>query len=91
MKVASPTKPIPKAMYAWNAVHAGSFLMYVESLTDYHKFIFLPGPDEYYMTFQDFAAAIKKGVLEFVETLPDEIYNETISLSCPSIKSTITV
>lgn len=76
-------KPILKAMYAWNAIHAGSFLLYVGGPVDCFKFIFLPGPADYFMTHEDFEAAIKKGVLEFVEVLPDDIFQETLMLSCP--------
>ena len=90
MKFDSQTKPIPKAMYAWNAIHAGSFLLYAESMINCHKFIFLPGPDDYFMTYEDFETAIKKGVLEFVEVLPEEIYNETLLLSCPAGNSILT-
>ncbi len=82
-KTKKHTKPVPKGMYAWNAVHAGSFLLYVESLVNCHKFIFLPGPDDYFLTYEDFDSGVAKGVLEFVEVLPDEIYKETLLLSCP--------
>ncbi len=71
-------------MYAWTSVYAGSFLLYVESLKDCHKFIFLPGPSEFYLTFEDFNKSLTTNVLEFVEQLPDEIYNETIEFSLSS-------
>ena len=79
-------QPIPKGMYAWTSIHAGSFLLFVESLKDCYKFIFLPGPSEYFLTIEDFSKSIKAGTLEFVEELPDDIFEETvkISLSCPS-------
>lgn len=60
-------------MYAWNAIHAGSFLLFVESLKDCHKFLFLPGPSEYYLTKEDFKFYVDAGTLEFVEVLPNEI------------------
>lgn len=81
--------PVSKAMYAWNAIHAGSFLLYVESLADCHKFLFLPGPAEYFLTYEDFNKAMEKGVLEFVEVLPEEIYAESLMLSCPPGNSTL--
>lgn len=79
-------QPIPKGLYAWTSLHAGSFLLFVESLKDCYKFIFLPGPSEYFLTFEDFSKCVKSGTLEFVEELPDEIYEESIkiSLSCPT-------
>lgn len=85
------TKPTPKGLYAWNSLHAGSFLLYVESLKDCHKFIFLPGPSEYFLTFEDFSKCVESNVLEFVEPLPDEIFQESIkmSLACPPISSNI--
>lgn len=79
-------QPIPKGLYAWTSIHAGSFLLFVESLKDCYKFVFLPGPSEYFLTFEDFSKCVKSGTLEFVEELPDEIYQESIkiSLSCPT-------
>jgi hypothetical protein len=88
MKELLHKNPVPKGMYAWNAVHAGSFLLYTESLINCHKFVFLPGPSDYFLTLEDFEAAVKKGILEFVDVLPDEIYKETLELSCPSRNST---
>ena len=77
-------KPIPKGLYAWNSIHAGSFLLYIESLKDCHKFVFLPGPTDYYVTNGDFNDCINSGILEFVEPLPDDIFQETISFSLTS-------
>jgi hypothetical protein len=82
----SNLKPTAKGLYAWTSIHAGSFLLYVESLKDCHKFLFLPGPTEHYLTFEDFTTSVQNKVLEFVEALPDEIFEESIrfSLQCPS-------
>ena len=79
-------KPVHKGMYAWNAIHAGSFLLYVASTKDSHQFIFLPGPADFHLTHEDFEKALSQGILEFVEMLPDDVYEETInfSLKCPS-------
>jgi len=79
-------QPIPRGMYAWTSIHAGSFILFVESLKDHYKFVFLPGPSEFFLTFEDFSKCVKAGTLEFVEELPEDIFQETvrISLSCPS-------
>lgn len=84
-------QPIPKGLYAWTTLHAGSFLLFVESLKDCYKFLFLPGPSEYFLTIEDFTKCVKSNVLEFVEELPDEIFQETIkfSLNSPIIESNI--
>lgn len=84
-KVKQNKTPIPKGLYAWNMIHAGSFLLFVEALKDCYSFLFLPGPSEYYLTFEDFEKSISNGTLEFVEALPDDIYEESlkISSSCP--------
>ena len=76
-------QPAPRGIYAWTQLRAGDFIVYVESSKDCHKFVVLPGPSEMFLTFDDFTKSIKLGVLEFVEQLPEEIYQETISLSCP--------
>ena len=85
--------PISRGLYAWNTLHAGSFLLYTESLKDCHRFLFLPGPTEYYLTNEDFDRCVKNNTLELVEPLPDEIYQETIqiSLACPSQKTKIDI
>lgn len=76
-------EPIPRGMYAWNYTHAGSFLVYIKSLKDCYEFVFLPGPSEYYLTQEDFDKAVATNLLEFVDVLPKEIYEETLALSCP--------
>jgi hypothetical protein len=73
--------PIHKGLYAWNAIHAGSFLLYVEALKDCYSFLFLPGPSEYYLTVEDFEKSLSNRTLEFVEALPDEIFKESVELS----------
>ncbi len=76
-------QPIPKGIYAWTKLRAGDFIVYVESLSDCYKFITLPGPNTLFLTTEDFTNSIKSGTLEFIEQLPEEIYQETILLSCP--------
>lgn len=76
-------QPTSRGMYAWTSLHAGSFLLYVESLKDCHKFIFLPGPSEFFLTFENFNECVKSKVLEFVEQLPEDIYEETVEFSLP--------
>jgi hypothetical protein len=86
-------EPKIKGLYAWNEIHAGSFLLFVETKNFAHKFLFLPGPTEYFLTLEDFSKAVEHGVLEFVECLPDNIFSESISiplLSCPSEQHRIT-
>lgn len=80
-KKTSIKKPIPKGFYAWTSLHAGSFLLFVEELKDCYKFIFLPGPSYMYLAFNTFDTCITNGVLEFVEPLPDDIYNETVLIA----------
>lgn len=78
-------KPKSKGLYAWNAIHAGSFLLYVEKMKDCYKFMFLPGPTPFYLTFEDFEQCLNTNTLEFVETLPKDVFEESmkIFLSCP--------
>lgn len=85
------TVPVSKGLYAWNFLHAGSFILFVESLKDCYEFIFLPGPSEYYLTFEDFEKCIENGTLELVEPLPDDIFEETLKISLSRPSKTITV
>jgi hypothetical protein len=84
-------QPIPRGIYAWTQLRAGDFIVYVESLKECHKFITLPGPCELFLTFEDFTKSVKAGALELVEQLPNEIYQETILLSCPPKDSKIII
>lgn len=90
-KKQTPFQPTKRGLYAWNAMHAGSFLLYVNSFKDHHQFLFLPGPSEYCLTNEDFSFCIKSNTLEFVEALPQDIFDESVklSLSCPPINSNI--
>jgi len=81
--------PITKGLYAWTSLHAGSFLLCVEVLKDCYKFLFLPGPSEYFLTPEDFSKCVKSNVLEFVEVLPDDVFQETVGfLLCSPPKQT---
>jgi len=84
-------QPAARSIYAWTRIRAGDFIVYVESLKDCHKFILLPGPSEMFLTFDDFTKSIKTGLLEFVEELPEDVYNETILLSCPPNNSKVSM
>jgi hypothetical protein len=76
-------KPIPRGFYAFNVERAGDFLIYVEMQTDAYKFLYVPGAEPFYLSIEDFTKSIETGVLSFVEQLPEDIYNESLLLSCP--------
>jgi hypothetical protein len=82
-------KPKDKGLYAWNYLHAGSFLLFLKEETHHYEFMFLPGPSRYCLTREDFEHCVSANVLEFVETLPDEIYQESLHflLQCPPTTS----
>lgn len=75
--------PVERGFYAFNVERAGDFLIFVESSEDYHKFLYIPGADQFYLTKEDFHNSIKTGVISFVEQLPTNIYEESLTLSCP--------
>lgn len=87
-KKAKPSKlnyqPAPRGFYAWNIERAGDFLIFVESLKDCYKFLYVPGATEFYLTVEDFTKALKTNVLSFVEQLPEDVYKESLELSCPT-------
>lgn len=76
-------QPIPRGFYAFNIERAGDFLIYVEAEKQSYKFLYIPGADPFYLTIQDFTKAIERGVLSFVEQLPEDVYEESLLLSCP--------
>lgn len=76
-------QPVLRGFYAWNIERAGDFLIYVESLKNCYKFLYVPGATEFYLSCEDFSKALQNNVLSFVEQLPEEIYQESLELSCP--------
>lgn len=75
--------PVPRGFYAFNVERAGDFLIFVESLKDCYKFLYVPGADPFYLSIEDFHNALNSGVLSLVEQLPEDIYEESLLLSCP--------
>jgi len=77
-------QPTPRGFYAFNVERAGDFLIFVEALKDCYKFLYIPGAEEFYLTLEDFTKASRAGMLTLVEQLPENIYKESLALSCPS-------
>lgn len=74
-------QPLERAMYAFLKDRCGDFLLFVESQKDCHKFLYLPGADPFYLTFEDYSTAIEQNTLEFVDQLPEDIFQESLELS----------
>jgi hypothetical protein len=79
-----PYQPKERGFYAFNFERAGDFLIYVDSTKDCHKFLYIPGASPFYLSFQDFTKAMQQGMLTLVEELPEDVFNESLELSCPS-------
>ena len=77
--ILASSHPLNKGFYAWNSLYAGSFLLFIESKKDYYSFMLLPGPEEMNLTKETFDKCIQNNVLEFVESLPEDIYQETLT------------
>jgi hypothetical protein len=82
-------EPQPRGFYAFNIERAGDALIFVEQQHMCYKFLYIPGGDPFYLSTEDFSKSIKRGILSFIEQLPEEIYEESLSLSCPSKESKI--
>lgn len=74
-------QPTERGLYAWTIERAGDFLLFVEAQKDCYKFLYLPGASEFYLTFEDYTEAVKRGVLDFVDQLPEDIFQESLELS----------
>jgi hypothetical protein len=74
-------QPKERSLYAWTIERAGDFLLFVEAQKDCYKFLYLPGATEFYLTFEDYTESIKRGVLEFVDQLPEDVFQESLELS----------
>jgi hypothetical protein len=83
-KTRTNLKPIPRGFYAFNVERAGDFLIFIEMVSDSYKFLYVPGAEPFYLSIKDFTESIQKGILTFVEQLPEDVYKESISLSCPT-------
>lgn len=75
--------PLPRGFYAFNLERAGDALIFVEQQEKHYKFLYIPGADSFFLSIEDFNGSIERGVLSFVEQLPEEIYNESLLLSYP--------
>jgi len=82
-------QPVPRGFYAFTEERCGDFLLFVESMKDCYKFLYMPGASEFYLTLEDFTNSTKRGILEFVEQLPEDVYQESLSLACPPNKTTV--
>lgn len=78
-------KPKERTLYAFTQERPGDFILYMNSFENHHEFTYFPGGDRFKLSFEDFHQAIRKGILDPVEQLPEEIYMETQTylLSCP--------
>lgn len=74
-------QPPPRAIFAWNSLRAGDFIIFKESHKDYYEFVYVPGGDLFRLTIEDFTKSVKSGMLEFVEQLPEDVYNESLELT----------
>lgn len=78
MSATKNNKPTKRGIYAWTSIHAGSMLVYHQSLKDCYEFIFLPGPSTMHLSEKTFVECINTKVLEFVEVLPQDVFQETV-------------
>jgi hypothetical protein len=74
-------QPTERGLYAFIKERCGDFLLFVEEQKDCYKFIYLPGPSDFYLTTEDFTKSIKGQILEFVEQVPEDIFLESVELS----------
>jgi hypothetical protein len=74
-------QPLDRSLIAFTTERAGDFLLFVEAQKTCYKFLYLPGASEFYLTFEDYTESIKRGVLEFVEQIPEDIFQESLQLS----------
>jgi hypothetical protein len=84
-------EPSPRGFYLFNVERAGDGLIFVENSLNCYKFLYVPGAEEFFMSHEDFDKSVKRGILSFVEQLPEEIYQESLLLACPKKQKKITV
>jgi hypothetical protein len=75
------TIPLTRGFYSFDKLRAGDFILYVKSANKAHEFIYFPGGDFFYLTFEDFSKSIDTNIITFVEQLPEDIFDETINFS----------
>lgn len=77
-------KPIKRGFYAFDSLRAGDFLIFIEEQEHHYDFIYIPGGDFFHLTFDEFNTCVKNKILTLVETLPENIFEETLSFALSS-------
>jgi hypothetical protein len=70
--------PVERGMYAFNKLRAGDFILFVKEMPDYYMFLEFPGNTTLLLSRYDFNQSISTNILEFAETLPTSVFEETI-------------
>ncbi len=75
------TKPTKRGFYAFNSLRAGDFLIFIEEREHHYDFLYIPGGDFFHLTFDEFNKCIENQILTLVETLPENIFDETLTFA----------
>jgi len=71
--------PVKRGLYAFLVQRKGEFLLFVEEEELSYRFMQLPNRFEFYVTKNDFEKAMTKNTLDFIEQIPEEVYEVSIA------------
>lgn len=74
------TAPKERGVYAFTKHRRGDFLLFVkENGADIYDFMQLPDLYKFSLTRTEFVEGVNTGLLDFVEQIPDEVYNVAVA------------
>ena len=71
--------PIKRGLYAFLVQRKGEFILFIEEDEDIYRFMQLPDRFEFCLTKKDFEKAIVKNTLDFIEAIPEEVFEVSIA------------
>ena len=70
--------PVKRGLYAF-LQRKGEFLLFVKEEELSYRFMQLPDRFEFYVTKNEFQKAMTKNTLDFIEQIPEEVYEVSIA------------
>jgi hypothetical protein len=70
-----PQLPLPRGMYAFTAHRRGDFILFIKEDSEVLEFMQLPDRYQFFLTKEEFTEGVKTKLLDFVEQVPEEVFD----------------
>lgn len=67
-------KPQPRGMYAFTKHRRGDFILFIKEESEVLEFMQLPDRYQVCLTKEEFTEGLQSGLLDFVEQVPEEVF-----------------